>query len=302
MAGDAHAVHRAEARTERRGRLRLALALSAAVLVVEVVGGVASGSLALLADAAHMFGDVAALTLAYAAMTLAERGPTGRYTFGFYRAEILAAFVNAEILLVITVLLFTEAYQRLAAPPAVDTTIMTVVALVGLAANLAAIALLRGQHAHDLNLRAAYLEVLSDAIGSAGVVAGGIAISATGLYRIDPVISAAIGLLLLPRTLSLLRQSGHILLEGSPREVDLAGIRERLLEVPGVEALHDLHFWTLTSGMHSASLHIRAAEESPRGEVLKAVQKVLKEEAGIDHATVQVEWGLEVICSTTEHA
>ncbi len=303
MGGESHDTHSGAARSQRRGRLRIALALSGVFFFVELAGGLASGSLALLADAAHMFGDVAALTLAYAAMTLAERGPTRRYTFGFYRAEILAAFVNAEILLVIMALLFYESAQRLTAPQPVDATIMTGVAILGLGANLAAVALLRGEHGHDLNLRAAYLEVLSDALGALGVVIGGITIFFTGWYRLDPAISVGIGLLLLPRTLSLLRQSAHILLEGSPREVDLVGLRARLLEVPGVEELHDLHFWTLTSGMHSATLHIRTADRSPRGEVLKAVQKLLKDEAGIDHATVQVEWGTEAGCETpSEHA
>ncbi len=303
MSGESHDTHSGAARSQRRGRLRIALALSAVFFFVELAGGLLSGSLAVLADAAHMFGDVAALTLAYAAMTLAERGPTRRYTFGFYRAEILAAFVNAQILLVIMAFLFYEAAQRLAAPQPVDATIMTGVAILGLGANLAAVALLRDQHTHDLNLRAAYLEVLSDALGSLGVVIGGITIAFTGWYRLDPAISAGIGLLLLPRTLSLLRQSAHILLEGSPREVDLVGLRARLLEVPGVEELHDLHFWTLTSGMHSATLHIRTADQTPKGEVLKAVQKLLKEEAGIDHATVQVEWGAEAGCETpSEHA
>jgi cobalt-zinc-cadmium efflux system protein len=287
--------------TDRR-RLRGVLALSGIFLLIEIVGGLASGSLAILADAAHLFADVAALTLAYGAMALAERVPTKKYTFGLYRAEILAAFVNAELLLVVMGFLFYEAYRRLMEPQEIHIGLMMAVAIAGLGANLASVALLREGSAHSLNVKAAYLEVLSDALGSFGVVIAAAVIAFTGWFWLDPVVSVGIGCLVLPRALGVLRQSAHILLEGTPLEVDLNEMRRRLLALPGVVELHDLHFWTLTSGLHSATVHIRAAEENPPGEVLRAVQRVLKEDAGIDHATVQVEWGADVSCTTTDHA
>jgi len=273
-----------------------ALALTLTFFAIEVVGGLLSGSLALLADAAHMFTDVAALILAFAAMTVAERAPTGKYTFGLQRAEILAAFVNAEVLLLIAGFIFYEAYERLHAPPEIKAGLMMWVAIAGLAANLVSMKILHGGREESLNVKAAYLEVLTDALGSVGVIVGAIVMAPTGWYWIDPVISAGIGLLVVPRTVSLLRQSAHILLEGAPAHVDLAKCREQILKLPGVEELHDLHFWTLTSGIHSASVHVRAAADSPQGQVFNAVQELLREEAGIDHATVQVEWGSEVTC------
>ena len=283
----------------RKARLRYALILTAAVFVVELVGGLLSGSLALLADAAHMFADVGALILAFTAMTLAERPPTRRHTFGLYRAEVLAAFVNAEILLGISVYIFYESYRRFHAPPEIRTGLMMWIAAVGLLANLIAMALLHGKRADSLNLRAVYLEVLSDALGSLGVLVAALVMRPTGWYWLDPAVSVGIGFLVLPRTISLLKQSTHILLEGTPGEVDLASVRRQILDIPGVEEIHDLHFWTLTSGIHSASVHVRAAADSPRGQVLRAVQRFLSEEAGVDHATVQVEWSAEVLCETT---
>jgi len=300
-----HAPHdegRASDREFHRRRLRGVLVLVLVFLVIEIVGGLASGSLALLADATHLFADVAALILAYGAMTLAELVPTKTYTFGLYRAEILAAFVNAELLLIVTAFLFYAAYLRLLSPPEIHTRLMTAIAVAGLAANIASVVLLHEGSEHSLNLKAASLEVLSDALGALGVALAAVLMNFTRWFWVDPLVSAGIGCLVLPRTVTLLRHSAHILLEGTPREVDLTDVREKLLAVPGVVELHDLHFWTLTSGVHSATVHIRAAEESPRGEVLRAVQKLLKEAAGIDHATIQVEWGSQTTCETTDHA
>jgi cobalt-zinc-cadmium efflux system protein len=289
-------------RERHKSRLRFVLALSLLFLVVEVAGGIASGSLALLADATHLFADVAALILAYSAMTLADLVPTKKYTFGFHRAEILAAFVNAEILLVVMGFLFYKAYQRFHEPPEIHTALMTTIAVAGLAGNLVSMALLHRGSEQSLNVKAAYLEVFSDTLGSLGVVLAGSLMAFTDWFWLDPLVSAAIGVLVLPRAIGILRQSAHVLLEGTPLEVDLAQVRRQLLGVPGVVELHDLHFWTLTSGVHSASVHIRAAHESPRGEVLRAVRRLLKESAGVDHSTIQVEWGNETTCETTDHA
>jgi cobalt-zinc-cadmium efflux system protein len=288
-------------REARRRRLRAALALTAAVLALEIGGGIASGSLALLADAAHLFADIAALILAYAAITVAGRAPTGRHTFGLYRAEILAAFVNAQILLVLAVGILVEAAMRFSSPVPVRAGVMFWIAAVALLANLAAVRLLSQGRApgRNLNMRAAYLEVFTDMLGSAAVLAAAIAIPRTGWLWLDPAVSAAVAVFILPRAASLLKQSAHILLEGSPRDIDAAAVREELLGIPGIEAIHDLHFWTLTSGLHSASVHIRAGSDSPRRDLLQAVQRVLKSAAGVDHATIQVEWGSEMTCHSS---
>jgi cobalt-zinc-cadmium efflux system protein len=279
--------------------------LTVGVLALECAGGWLSKSLALFADAAHLFADLAALTLAYAAMSMADRAPTRRHTFGLYRAEILAAFVNAQVLLVLSVWILVEAALRVRAPVEVQPRLMLVVAAVALVANLVSMRLLSQDHGHahgsashveSLNVRAAYLEVTADALGSAAVLAIAIAIPATGWHWLDPAVSAAVALIMLPRAVSLLRQSAHILLEGAPGDIDVSRLRASILAVPGVEAIHDLHFWTLTSGVNSGSVHIRAAADTERAGVLARVQTVLQTEAGVDHATIQLEMGDEMTC------
>jgi cobalt-zinc-cadmium efflux system protein len=285
--------------TDRAGgrrRLRAAIAVTAGVLLVEVVGGLLSGSLALLADAAHVFADIGALTLAYAAATLADRAPTGRHTFGLYRAEVLAAFVNAQVLLLMALFIGYEAVRRLTHPIAIQAGLMLAIGAVALTGNMVSVLLLaRGRNA-NLNMRAAYLEVVMDTLGALAVVAAAVAIPATGWTWIDPALSGAIALVILPRAVGLLRQSAHILLEGTPGEIDVPALRRLLSDVSGVEEVHDLHFWTLTSGLHSASVHIRASTDIPRAELLAAVQRLLQEQAGVAHATIQVEWGSEMTC------
>jgi len=281
-----------------KGRMRAALVITIAVLAVEIAGGIASHSLALIADAAHLFADLASLALAYAAITVAERAPTGKHTFGLYRAEILAAFVNAQILLVMGVGILVEAAARFASPVPVHTGLMLAVASFALAANFVSMRLLSHGHAHrnSLNIHAAYLEVVTDMLGSAAVLAAAFLIPRTGWLWLDAAVSALVAAAILPRAVSLLRQSAHILLEGAPGDINAGQIRQGILGIPGIEAIHDLHFWTLTSGVHSASVHIRARADSDRSEVLAAVQKLLKEDAGVDHATIQLEWGSEMSC------
>lgn len=303
-AGHPHAAPTAEAslpakREGRKKRLRGALAVTLTVLVLEFVGGLLSGSLALLADAAHLFADIAALILAYAAMSLADRAPTGRHTFGLYRAEILAAFVNAQVLFLVSIFIAYEAVRRFGQPVEIRTGLMFSIAAIALVGNGVSMWFLSRGRESNLNMRAAYLEVLTDLLGSLAVLATALAISITGWLWLDPVVSLAVALWILPRAISLLKQSAHILLEGAPGEIDLPALRHEILQVSGVEELHDLHFWTLTSGLHSASVHIRASGDSPRAEVLAAVQKLLREEAGVEHATIQVEWGTEMTCHSS---
>jgi cobalt-zinc-cadmium efflux system protein len=281
-----------------KGRMRAALVITIAVLAVEIAGGIASHSLALIADAAHLFADLASLALAYAAMTVAERAPTGKHTFGLYRAEILAAFVNAQVLLVMGVGILVEAAARFASPVPVHTGLMLGVASFALAANFVSMRLLSHGHAHreSLNIHAAYLEVVTDMLGSAAVLAAAFLIPRTGWLWLDAAVSALVAAAILPRAVSLLRQSAHILLEGAPGDINAGSVRQGILGIPGIEAIHDLHFWTLTSGVHSASVHIRARADADRSDVLAAVQKLLKEDAGVDHATIQLEWGSEMSC------
>jgi cobalt-zinc-cadmium efflux system protein len=291
-------------RDSRKRSLLSALALTVAILLVEVAGGLFSHSLALLADAAHMFADIGALILAYAAMSLAGREPTGRHTFGLYRAEILAAFVNAQVLLVVSVYVGYEAVRRFRQPVEIHAGVMLWIAAAALLGNVFSMALLSRGSAASLNMRAAYLEVFTDMLSSLAVLGVAIAMPLTGWKWLDAAVSAAVALFILPRAIGLLRQSAHILLEGAPREIDLPALRQELLNLPGVLELHDLHCWTLTSGLHSASVHIRASPETSRAEVLASVQKLLKDAAGVDHDTIQLEWGSEMTChaSSRRHA
>jgi len=279
--------------------MRAALAITIVVLAVEILGGIWSHSLALLADAAHMFADIGALTLAYAAMTLADRAPTGRHTFGLYRAEVLAAFVNAELLIGIALFIGYEAIGRAPQPVTVQAGLMLWVGLAALAGNALSLTLLVSGQASNLNMRAAYLEVFSDLLGALAVVVVALAIPATGWHWLDPALSILIALVILPRAIGLIRQTMHILLEGAPGEIDQGSVRQELLRIPGVEEVHDLHFWTLTSGVHSATVHIRAASEAERATLLRAVQELLRHRAGVEHATIQVEWGSEMTCHSS---
>ena len=298
-----HTESHAARRSANKRRLRISLFLTVGVLVLEVAGGLWTGSLALLADAAHMFADVAALTLAWAGTALGERAPTGRHTFGLARAEVLAAFVNAEMLLVAAAGVLFEAWQRWRAPAPIHTRGMMAIAAVGLVANVAAAAILHEGRRSSLGIRAAYLEVISDALASVSVLVAAAVMARTGWYHLDTLLSAVIALVILPRGVGLLREAAHILLEGAPAEIDMTRLRRAILGVSGVETIHDVHLWTLTSGLHSASVHIRALPGSPRDQVLSGVQRVLKEEGGVDHATIQIEQGDETICHIEpEHA
>jgi cobalt-zinc-cadmium efflux system protein len=287
-------------RAGRRRQLRLTLLVTSTFLIVEVVGGLVAGSLALLADAAHMFTDVAALLMAFAAMTLADRTATKRYTFGFYRAEILAAFVNAQLLLLIAAYILYEAYSRFQQPHDIDTAVMFWIALGGLVANLIAVRLLHGHHHDNLNMKAAYLEVVTDTFGSAAVIVVALVVGRTGWLWLDPLASVGIACFIVPRTISILRQSAHVLLEGTPPHVDLGALRKALSEIPGVEEIHDFHFWTLTSGVDCASVHVRTSPDTERFAVRRSVEKTLSEIAGIDHVTVQVEELSEKGCASTQ--
>jgi cobalt-zinc-cadmium efflux system protein len=282
-----------------RRRLALVLALTGSFLAVEVAAGILTGSLALLADAGHMLTDVAGLVLALAAMKFAERPPSPRRTYGYHRVEILAALTNGVALLAVAGFILLEAWDRFAAPRPLPALEVLAVALVGLGVNVAGALLLRSGAQHSLNVRGAYNEVLADALSSVGVIAGALVMKLTGWYWVDPLVAAAIALFVLPRTYALLREALQVLLEGAPREVDLAAVRQAMESVPGVRRVHDLHVWTLTSGVHALSAHAVLAEGAPHGEVLTAVRERLTHGFPISHVTVQLE---ERCCGEHAHA
>ncbi len=276
-----------------RGRLLTVLGITLAVLVAEVVGAVLTGSLALLADAGHVFTDSAGIGLAVLAVTFAARPATAQRTYGYYRLEILAAMLNALLLVGIAVVVLVEAWRRWADPPPVEGGLMLVFAAVGLVANIAAALVLRGGAQHSLNVKGAYLEVLGDLLGSLAVIVAAIVISLTGWLRADVVASVVVALLILPRTWVLLREAVDVLLEATPKGVDMTEVRAHLLSTPGVVDAHDLHAWTITSGMPVLSAHVIVSEEALAdgggGRVLDALGRCLADHFDVEHCTFQLE-------------
>lgn len=274
-----------------RGRLFLAFWLIGGFFLVELVGGLVTNSLALLSDAGHMFTDVVGLGMALAAIQAATAATGDRQrTFGLYRLEILAALANAALLFGVAVWIIWEAVQRFSgAAPQVMGTPMLVVAVLGLGVNLVAFWLLREGAHENLNVEGAYLEVLADTLGSVGVIIAAVVIQVTGWTRIDAVFGVAIGLFVLPRTWRLGRRSVRILTQAAPEHVDVDDVRAALLDLDDVVGVHDLHVWTLTSGMEVASAHVVLAAGAEHQPALSTARHVLRNRFGIDHATVQVE-------------
>ena len=276
-----------------RRRLVVVLGLTLAVLVAEVVGAVLSGSLALLADAGHMATDAAGLALALAAVSLAQRPARGRRTFGWQRVEILAAVANGMLLLGVAAYVLIEAIRRIGQPPEIDAGLMLVVASVGLVVNLGSLLVLHGGKDASLNMRGAYLEVLADALGSVAVIVAAVIIATTGWTPADIVASAVIGCLVVPRAWHLLREALDVLLEAAPRGVDLQDVRAHILGVDGVLDVHDLHAWTITSGLPVLSAHVVVTDEALAaghgGRVLDALCSCLGEHFDLEHCTFQIE-------------
>lgn len=270
--------------------LKIALALTCTFLVVELAGGVIAHSLALLSDAAHMFTDTAALAIALMAIHIAKRPADSKRTFGYHRFEILAAAFNAMLLLVVAVYILWEAWLRLKAPPQIGSNLMLGVAIVGLVVNLSSMKVLRSGQEDSLNVKGAYLEVWADMIGSIGVILGAVVIKFTAWTWVDSAVAILIGLWVLPRTLTLLKSSINILLEGVPEDIDLSRVEAALLAVPGVKSLHDLHVWSVTSGKTTLTVHlvIHPATNAD-ADVLPLVRQRLAKDFGIRHITVQCE-------------
>jgi cobalt-zinc-cadmium efflux system protein len=270
--------------------LKAALFISTTFLVAEFFGALYTNSLALLADAGHMLTDVAALSLSLFAVRFASKRATPRKTYGFYRVEILAALLNGVLLILIALYIFYEAFHRFRNPQEVKADWMLVVAAVGLLANLTSAYLLFGKHHESLNVRGAFFHVLSDAIGSVGAILASIAIIISGYQTADPSISVVVAVLILWSSWILIRDAVDILLEGTPAHINIVSLREQLGNVDGVGSVHDLHVWTLTSGVLAMSCHIIAQDGNfSRMELLTRVNCVAREAFHIDHTTIQIE-------------
>ena len=281
--------HTHSAAAGHRNRLVGVFGLTFAVFVIQIVGGLISNSLALLADAGHMFTDVFGIGLALAAIGIAGRPATDSRTFGFLRFEILAAAVNAVLLFGVAAFVLFEAWQRLSDPPEVSSGLMLAVAVVGLGANAISLWVLRKAQGHSLNMRGAYLEVLGDFAGSAAVIVAALVIALTGWQQADAVASAVIGLLILPRTWGLLREAVDILLEATPKGVDLEAVRSHIVAAAGVVDVHDLHVWTITSGMNVVSAHVVLDDGADAPSVLDELCLCLSGDFDIEHSTFQLE-------------
>lgn len=279
----------ADRSSNNRRRLMFVLLLTSTYLVAEVVGGILTKSLALLADAGHMLTDVGGLVLAMLAMKLADREASASKTYGYYRAEILAALANGVILIVVSLYVLYEAYERFRAPPEVKTTSMMLVAAIGLIVNVIGVMVLRAGSSESLNMKGAYFEVISDLLTSVGVIAGGAVMWGTGWYWVDPLVSAGIGLFIFPRTWKLVREATDVLLEGTPADVNMTQLRAAMQAVAGVADVHDLHVWSLSSGVNAMSAHVVVASPSIQDSVLQDVTRTIKTDFRVSHVTLQVE-------------
>jgi cobalt-zinc-cadmium efflux system protein len=287
--GHNHAAPAGSAGGRHRKSLLLALALTSSFLVVEVVGAIMSGSLALLADAAHMLTDVGGLALALFAIWFASRPASPSKTYGYLRAEVLAALTNALVLLLLTVYILYEAYRRFFEPPEIASVPMLIVAVIGLIVNLISMRILAAGSKESLNLKGAYFEVLADMLGSIGVIASALIIMLTGWTLADPIIGVAIGLFIVPRTWALLTHSVNILMESSPVGLDLPKLELMLKGIPGVIDVHDLHVWTITSGVDAMSTHLLVTDGTDEQAALLEARTRVHEDFGIDHTTIQIE-------------
>jgi len=291
--GHDHGAAHGTAAAAHRGRLAIVLGLTGSVFVVEVVGALLSGSLALLADAAHMATDAVGIGMALGAVTLAQRPARGRRTFGWQRIEVLAAVANGLLLLGVGCYVVVEAVRRIGDPPDIHSGWMLGVAVVGLVVNVGSLTLLHGGHRDSLNTRGAYLEVLGDAFGSVAVIVAAVVIRTTGWTAADVLASFVVGALVLPRAWSLLREAFDVLLEAAPRGVDLVEVRAHVLGVPGVLDVHDLHAWTITSGLPVLSAHVVVSDEALAdghgGRVLDALCSCLGDHFDLEHCTFQLE-------------
>lgn len=298
-----HDHHDHDLREAGRRRLIISLGLIGSYMVAEIIGGILSGSLALLADAAHMFTDAAAIALALFAMWIAARPASVERTFGYHRTEVLAALVNALSLWLIAGWIFLEAYHRIQAPPDVLGLQLLIVGAIGLAVNIAVVFILHSSAGHSINIEAAFWHVVADLLGSIGVVVSGLLVYFLGWHLADPILSVLIGLLILASSWSLVKKVFEVLVEGTPRRLDMYQLCATMSDVPGVTLIHDVHAWTITSGYEALTAHVLLDPGLPREQVeptLRELRRVAFEDYGLRHITLQVEQSLEG-CTEDHH-
>lgn len=293
MSGEHAHSHDVAALSDHRGRLTAVLAITVSVLVVEVVGAVVSGSLALLADAGHMLTDVAGLTLGLLAAVLSRRPATEARTWGFRRAEVLGAAAQAAVLLAVGIFVLVEGIRRLLEPPEVTSGVMLVFGVVGLVGNLIGLAVLASGRGANMNMRAAFLEVLNDALGSAAVIVAALVIAVTGWLRADAVASLVIGVLIIPRTIRLLREAVDVLLESTPKGLDLGEVRSRILRLEHVHDVHDVHASLVATGLPVLTAHVVVDDscfhDGHLGQMLDELQSCIADDFDVEHSTIQFE-------------
>jgi len=291
MSENFQTTYHAQSYEKNRRSLWIAMGVTVSVMVVEVIGGILSNSLALFSDAGHMLADGMSIMLSLVALQLAMRPPSSTKTFGLYRLEILAALINGTTLTLISAYILYQAYHRLAAPQAVESQTMLWVAFVGLVANGIAAWAMKRSSKESLNIRGAYLHVLGDILSSLGVIIGGLIIHFTGWYVVDPILSVIICLVILRGAYVLVKDSTNILLEAVPKDVDLEEVQKTLKSIPGVRDLHHVHLWTITSGMHALSAHVLVGDirMSRTGTMRQEINKLLLEKYRISHSTIQFE-------------
>lgn len=282
----------------RISKLKIVLVLTLAYFAAEIVGSVATNSLALLADAGHMLTDVGGLALALFAIVYTRKESTPQRTYGFYRMEILASLANSVALIVLSIYIFYEGYRHIFQSPGIQSIPMIIIGTVGLILNLSSVKILGGhshhseQHEHheeDLNIKGARLEVISDTVGTVGVIVTGIIIFATKFYLADAIFSIGLALFILPRTWSLMKKSIHILMEGTPSNIDYEAVKNAILEVKGVTGIFDLHIWTITSGMHALSAHVVTLDQTRSQTIILEIRALLEHKFGIIRSTIQIE-------------
>ena len=276
-------------RTAETQRLGMALAITTIYFFAEVLGGILTNSLALLSDAGHMFSDIAALGLCLFAFHMSRRPATAKKTYGYHRMEILAALINGLTLWLVVGIIFHEAYRRLLDPPEVQSMGMLVIALLGLMVNVIAGVILYGSQEQSLNLHGAFLHILGDTIGSVGTVLAGLVMLFTGWYLVDPLISVMIGLLILYTSWDLIKESVDILMQSAPRGIQVEEVQRVLEEIRGVIKVHDLHVWSVTSGVFTLSVHAVIGPDEEPHRILDQIEEKLKSQFGIEHTTVQLE-------------
>jgi cobalt-zinc-cadmium efflux system protein len=275
--------------SQQINKLKIVLLLISSYIVVEVISGLLTGSLALIADAGHMLTDAGSLTLALFAINFSSKPATPQRTYGFYRIEILAALANSAVLILVSVYIIYDAYERIIEPPQIKGTALIIVGTIGLVVNLVGMSILKSHANENLNIEGAYLEVLKDTLGSVGVIVVGVITSISEFYLVDPIISIGLAFYMLPRIWSLMKKSINILMEGVPINISYEEVKKAILQIKGVTGVFDIHIWTITSGMDAITAHVVVSDPSKSQIILKEISSMLEKRFKITHTTIQIE-------------